>query len=203
VFVDLAHEKFQRAELGVFTKRFTDDCMGHRCAMHATGSEKLDACCQHGCDVDLWEQHAILSHADDIRRVLRADAPARWFHDEQEVDADARSGAYVRTVVHDGGCVFLAHDRRGCAIHRAGLERGWDFRVVKPGVCQLFPLTFTSDAIVISDDFDDYSCGHLTSAPTLYRVARASLGHVLGESLVAAMDAAEAAVTPRALPVVY
>ncbi len=204
MYVDLAHVKFRRAELGVFTKRITDDCMNHRCAMHATGTEKLDACCQHGCDVDLFEQHAILGHADDIRGVLRADVPPRWFDDaEPEVDPDARSGAFVRTVVHDGGCVFLAHDRRGCAIHRAALERGWEFRDVKPSICQLFPLTYTSDAIVISDDYADYSCAHLANAPTLYRVAREAISHVFGASLVAAMDAAEAAVAARTLPVLY
>jgi Fe-S-cluster containining protein len=186
----------------VFTRRIVADCMTHRCAMHAEGREHLEACCQHGCDVDLFERDAIHAHADDIRRVLHPDVrDAPWFHDETlEVDPDAPSGMFVRTRVHGSGCIFLQHDRRGCAIHRAGLEHGWDFRVVKPGVCQLFPLTYTSDAIVVSNDYEDYSCAHDATAPTLYRVTRDALASVFDEALVRAMDAAEARVASRRLP---
>ena len=90
-YVALDHPKFQRAELAVFTSRVVADCMSHRCAMVATGAEKLDACCQHGCDVDLYERRAIEQHADEIRRVLRADVRAlRWFDDDDpEPDPDA------------------------------------------------------------------------------------------------------------------
>jgi len=199
MYVELAHPKFLRAESGVFTHTITDDCMSHRCAMHATSSEKLDACCQHGCDVDLYERDKILAHAGDIRPVMRAPEP--WFAEERELDPDTPSGAFVRTLKHGGGCIFLAHDQRGCAIHRAALEHGWSWRDVKPAVCQLFPLTYTSDAIVISDDYVDYSCAHLASAPTLYRVAREALAHVFGDALVTAMDAAEARVLARRLPI--
>jgi Fe-S-cluster containining protein len=202
MYVELAHTKFIRAETGVFTKRIVDDCMSHQCSMHATGSPKLDACCQYGCDVDLFEMHAILAHADDIAAVLRPDAPPKWFNDANpEVDPDARSGMFVRTQKHDGGCVFLAQDKRGCAIHRAALEKGWSWRDVKPSVCQLFPLTYTSDAIVVSDDYVDYSCAYEPDSPTLYRVAREALAHTFGASLVAAMDAAEARVLARRLPI--
>jgi Fe-S-cluster containining protein len=203
MYVDLAHPKFKRAETGVFTHKIVDDCMSHRCAMHATGSEKLDACCQHGCDVDLHERDKILAHAGDIRAVMNVDGP--WFHDSLEMDPDTPSGAFVRTRKHDGVCIFLAVDgvgQRGCAIHRAAVEQGWSWRAIKPAVCQLFPLTYTSDAIVVSDDYADYSCAHLADAPTLYRVAREALAHVFGEPLVAAMDAAEARVLARRLSIV-
>ena len=193
MYVTLAHSRFPRAERAVFTRQIVADCMSHRCAMHETGAEKLDACCQHGCDVDLFERDAILARAGDIRGVLATDAP--WFDEEEpEVEPDAPSGTVVRTHVVGGGCVFLAHDRRGCAIHRAALQHGWDFRAVKPAVCQLFPLSYTHDAIVVADDYVDYSCAYLPDAPTLYQVTRDALAHVFGEPLVAAMDAAEAAV---------
>jgi Fe-S-cluster containining protein len=200
--VPLDHPRFRRAEVGVFVNRLVADCMSHRCAMHETGGEKLDACCQYGCDVDLFERDAILARADDIRPVLRDDARALpWFDErEPEEDPDTRSGIVVRTSVLGGGCIFLAHDRRGCAIHRAGLERGWDFRAVKPSVCQLFPLSYTSDEIVVSDDYVDYSCAYVPDAPTLYRVGRDALAYLFGEPLVRAMDAAEQRVLARRLP---
>jgi hypothetical protein len=198
MYSQLAHPKFTRVETAVFTSTITDDCMNHRCAMHAEGREKLDACCQYGCDVDLFERDKILAHADDIRAVMRAPEP--WFGDSLELDPDTPSGAFVRTRKHGDGCIFLAHEARGCAIHRAALENGWSWREVKPGVCQLFPLTYTTNAIVISDDYKDYSCAYLAGAPTLYRVAREALGQVFGAALVAAMDEAETAVRARRLP---
>jgi len=134
--------------------------------------------------------------------VLRADVQAmRWFDDDEpEADPDAPSGTFVRTEVTGGGCLFLAQDRRGCAIHRAALEGGWDYRPVKPLVCQLFPLSYTSDAIVVSDDFVEYSCANQPGAPTLYRVTRDALAFHFGDALVRACDAAEASVLGRRLP---
>ena len=200
--VELDHPRFRAAELAVFTKRVVADCMTHRCQMHATGTEKLDACCQYGCDVDLAERDAILARADAIRPVLRAEARTLpWFDEsEPEHDADMPSGTMVRTATFGDGCIFLAHDRRGCAIHRASIEQGWDFRGTKPAVCRLFPLTFGEGAILVSDDYPDYSCAYDAAAPTLYRVARDALGDLFGAPLVAAMDAAEARVLGRRLP---
>ena len=201
--VAIDHPRFPRAEVAIFTSRVVADCMSHRCTMHETGTVKLEACCQYGCDVDLFERQAIEARTADIRRVLRPEANAtRWFDDDEpEEDPDTRSGVVVRTEVLGGGCIFLAHDRRGCAIHRAALEQGWDFRAVKPSICQLFPLSYTSDTIVVSDDYPDYSCAYEPDAPTLYRVARDALAYHFGEPLVRALDAAEARVLGRRLPV--
>jgi Fe-S-cluster containining protein len=202
--VALDHPRFRSAWASIFTRRFVADCMAHRCTMVETHAEKLDACCQYGCDVDLQERAAIEAHAGEIRTLLRDDAKdARWFDPEETVDADYPSGRVVRTEVHDGGCIFLAHDRRGCAIHRAALAHGWKLRGVKPAICRLFPLSYEADAIMIAEEFPEYSCAH-TDGPTLYRVARDTLADVFDEALVAAMDAAEAQVlnaAPRRLPV--
>jgi hypothetical protein len=97
----------------------------------------------------------------------------------------------VRTRRHGEGCLFLSHNQRGCAIHRASIEGGWDFRGVKPHVCRLFPLSYESDAIVLSDDYPDYSCAGEAGAPSVYRVGRATLADVFGEGLVGALDRVE------------
>jgi len=202
--VTVDHPRFQYADRAIFLREVVGDCMTHQCTMVETHALKLDACCQYGCDVDLHERDAIESRAADIRPLLRADVAERpWFDPEVEVDPDYPSGAVVRTAVVDGGCLFLAHDRRGCAIHRASIEGGWDLRGVKPAICRLFPLSYEDDAIVIADEYPEYSCAHV-DGPSLYRITRSALGDIFGEALVVAMDDAEArvlAAAPRSLPI--
>jgi Fe-S-cluster containining protein len=193
--VALDHPRFKHAWRSIFTKRVVADCMTHACTMVASKQRKLDACCQYGADVDLHERDKILARKDELAALLRPDAAAApWFDDELEADADMPSGQVTRTMPFGDGCVFLAHDQRGCAIHRAATEHGWDFHGTKPHVCRLFPLSYTHDEIVISDDYSDYSCAYDPAAPTLYRVARDTLGAVFGHALVRALDRAEAQV---------
>ena len=202
--VPLDHPRFHAAEVAVFTRRVVADCMTHACAMQATHTEKLDACCQYGCDVDLHERDAILARAAMIRPVLAAEVrELPWFDEsEPEHDPDVPSGTVVRTAVHGGGCLFLSHDKRGCAIHRASIEQGWDFHGVKPSICRLFPLSYGEGMIVVSDDYVDYSCAYQDDAPTLYQVARDALSALFGPELVRAMDAAEERVRSRQLKVI-
>lgn len=205
-FVAIDHPRFRRVERAIFTRRIVADCMTHACRDRDPDRARLDACCQHGADVDLAERDAILAHADELKALLvpaARDVP--WFTVRAERDDDFPSGKIVRTRKLGAGCVFLAHDARGCAIHRASLEGGWDFRGTKPHVCRLFPLSFTSDELVISDDYPAYSCAYEPGAPTLYRHGRDTLADVFGAAIVTAMDAAERAVlatAPRRLPTV-
>lgn len=213
VYLPLAHERFLRVQRDVFTRRVVADCMTHACVQLADEGARLaharpllEACCQYGADVDVAERDAILTHADQLRGLLVAGAQtAPWFTTEVQIDPDYPSGRHVRTAVFkraDGetGCVFLAHDRRGCAIHRSALEGGWDFHQVKPHICRLFPMSYEGDAIVISDDYEDYDCADASGAPSLYRVARDTLAAVFGPALVAALDQVEAEVGPLAGP---
>jgi Fe-S-cluster containining protein len=201
----LDHPRFRTVDPAIFTKKLVGDCMTHACQFLVPHQhQKLDACCQYGCDVDLAERDAILAKADDIRPLLRADVANRpWFETEVEYDKDYPSGAVVRTEVVDDGCLFLRHDGRGCAIHRASIERGWDFRGVKPAICRLFPLSYEDDAIVIADEYEEYSCAHV-EGPTLYRISRDTLADIFGNELVSALDAAESQILgaqPKRLPV--
>ena len=205
--IQLDHPRFHQVWASIFIKKLTPDCMTHDCAMvdRTPHVHKLDACCQYGCDVDLIERDAILARQDTIRPLLRAEIRNNpLFETDVEEDPDYPSGKVVRTEVHDNGCIFLAHDLRGCAIHRASLEQGWDFRGVKPAICRLFPLSYEEDSIVIADEFNEYSCAHV-EGPSLYRISRDTIADVFGPELVTALDAAEAQVLgaqPKRLPVV-
>jgi Fe-S-cluster containining protein len=200
-YVPLDHARFRRADRNLFVRRIVADCMTHQCRMHVADTEHLDACCQYGADVDVGERDQILLHAAQIRTILRPEARnAPWFEGDERVDPDFPSGRHVRTRPFRGGCVFLHHDGRGCAIHRASFEAGWDFHGVKPHVCRLFPLSYDDQALLISDDYEDYSCAHIASSPTLYRNARDTLSALFGEPLVRAMDVAEALVVATITP---
>ena len=165
MYTALAHPRFTQVETRIFTSRVVVDCMNHACVDR--GVAKLDACCQYGCDVDLFERDRILARTAEIRAYLRDGARDQpWFDDELTPDIDTPSGQLTRTTLHDNRCVFLAHDRRGCAIHRASIENGWDMRGTKPHVCRLFPLSYTHDAIVVSEEYEDYSCAFVPDAPT-------------------------------------
>jgi Fe-S-cluster containining protein len=173
--------------------------MSHQCSLVKEDNRlKLDACCQYGADTDLGERDAILSHREQIAAILQPEASAKpWFTADETADADFASGAFVRTQPFGEGCIFLQHDQRGCAIHRASIEGGWDFRGVKPHVCRLFPLTYDSQSIILSDDYPDYDCAGIPSAPSVYRVSRDTLGDVFGPELIAALDAVEQQVVAR------
>ncbi len=201
--ISIDHDRFRRVDPELFMRRVVADCMNHSCRLMAEhGRVRLDACCQYGVDADAAERDAIEGRRAEIAALLRPEAAgAGWFGGET-VDADFPSGKTVRIQRFAGGCVFLAHDRRGCAIHRAALEGGWDFHGVKPAVCRLFPMTYEGDALVLSDDYVDYSCAHDPNAPTVYRATRATLAALFGDALVAVLDRAEAAVLHRPLRVI-
>ncbi len=185
----------------MFVRRVVADCMTHECSLVRHGDRPmLDACCQYGADVNVAERDRIQARAVEIARLLVPEAAAHpWFIGPEREDPDFPSGRHVRTARFGEGCVFLAHDRRGCAIHRAAIEGSWDMRGTKPHVCRLFPLSYDSEAIVLSDDYTDYSCAYDPDAPTLYQVGRDTLADIFGAPLVAAMDEAEKAVRETSL----
>ncbi|MEZ4398592.1 MAG: DUF3109 family protein [Kofleriaceae bacterium] len=210
VFVPLDHDRFHKVDRNIFVRRVVADCMTHQCVQvrndaGATHRPLLDACCQYGADVDLSERDGIMGKADQIRALLTPAAQAApWFAEEVYDDADFPTGHYVRTATHtrangETGCVFLDHAGRGCAIHRASLEGGWDFNGIKPHVCRLFPVTYDDDSLVVADDYVDYDCADAAGAPTLYRVARPTLVEVFGQPLVDALDRIEAEIDPAVL----
>ena len=190
----------------IFLFRFTADCMTHACLCKDEGDKPLtDACCQHGCDVDLYEKDAILARKAEIASVLKPEVqdPAKWF-DESEPEHDLiayPSGTCVRSAVVGTGCVFLQHDSRGCALHRAALEHNFPPPEIKPAVCRLYPLSYSDHTIWLSDDYYRYSCANDPSGPTVYKLLRPSLVTLFGRSLVRRLDALERSFLARRLPI--
>jgi hypothetical protein len=193
----------------MFSVTFTPDCMAHSCRCEDEGGRvRLDACCQHGADVNLHERDAILARAAEIEKVL--DEPfrdrKRWFDDSSpEEDPDVPSGVLIRTGTagadESSGCVFLQHGGRGCALHRAALENGFAPQAIKPQVCRLYPLAYGWGELGLSDDFARYSCANESGGPSVYRLMRGVLGDVFGVDLVIRLDRVERQVLGRRLPI--
>jgi len=200
--------RVRRVEEDVFLKRFAADCMTHACQCRDEGDRPLDdACCQHGADVDLFEKAAILGRQGDIAAILHPDFrdPAVWFDESDPYqDDEYPSGTAVRTgrrtPDESSGCVFLQHDQRGCALHRAALAGGFSPDEVKPVVCRLYPLAFGDGVLGLSDDFARYSCADDATGPTVYRLMRPTVGAIFGLGVVRQLDAVERRVMGRRLP---
>src|SRR5262245_8983578 len=97
-----------RVDTAIFTRSYFTHCM--RCTFCN------DWCCTHGVDVDEPNVERILARAPDLE-AFTGIAPSRWFEPAVSVDPEFPGGAYRRTRVEDGGCVFLDRRSRGCMLH--------------------------------------------------------------------------------------
>lgn len=163
----------------IFMRRYFAHCMS--CGFCA------DSCCAHGVDVDGRVEAALLAEAPAIERHTGVPV-ADWFRSEATPDADAPGGTLRRTAVRDGYCVFHAAAGRGCMLHSYALATGRDYHALKPMVSTLFPVTFGSGALVVSDELEDGSLRCAGDGPTAYEAARSELAYYFGESLVNELD---------------
>jgi hypothetical protein len=149
-----------------------------------------DDCCSFGVDID----------AENARRVAALPGlaetvglpPSEWFTDTLVADAEFPSGAYLRTQVRDGKCVFHRAGTRGCAIHAHCLAEGLDYHLYKPMVSTLFPLTFENGLLLASTEAVDGSLICSGHGPSLYDGAREELAYYFGGEFVAEIDAIRA-----------
>lgn len=196
----LNHPAFVSVDAEIFTKTFTPDCMAHACICREENDRpRNDACCRFGADVLLPEKAAILRRASEVAAVLKEPRrdPAGWFDEEDpEPDPDAPGGILLRTAtqvpgVETSGCVFLDHTgHRGCGLHRAALQFGFDPAEIKPAVCRLYPLSASRRRLRLSPDFDWYSCAG-DAGPSVYQLMRGELAALYGEDLVTELDRLE------------
>ena len=166
-------------DTAIFTRRYFGHCM--RCTFCA------DACCEHGVDVSITEQTRILARAHEIAERVSA-APSSWFEAGTTEDADFPGGAFTRTAVVNGHCVFLSRLTRGCVLHAMSLDSNSDYHLLKPMVSALFPVTFGRGVLYCSSELTNGSLICAGDGPTAYEMARAELRYYFGEDLVAELD---------------
>jgi hypothetical protein len=207
--ISIEHSRIRFIDPSLFSLTFVSDCCTHSCRCRDENDRlRDDACCQHGADLFPAEKLAILRRTAEIQSVLRPTHrdPARWF-DEREPgwDDDAQLDV-IRVATNDmddesSGCVFLEHaSGRGCGLHVAALKHGFDPAEIKPTVCRLYPLSVDGKRLVLSPDFDRYSCAN-GPGPSLYQVMRETLRQMFDDELIRILDDLEARLRTRRLRV--
>ena len=163
----------------IFRLRYFRRCMA--CAFCG------DQCCDHGVDIDVGNVRRLEALGPEFAAFVGSD-PAHWFTDEIIADREFPGGAHRRTRSVNGHCVFRASRGRGCRIHAFCLDKGLDYRSLKPLVSILFPVTFEHGVLMPSTELRDGTlvCGG--EGDTLYEGARAELAHFFGNDLVAELD---------------
>lgn len=147
-----------------------------------------DSCCQFGCDVDLDNATRLGGrHAAGLEAFLGISRDA-WLQKEVHADAELHSGAYQRTQVADGTCIFRRKDARGCGIHAYCYENGLDYHELKPTICWLFPICVDNAVLRPSSEIVDNSLICIDQGLTLYRSQRQELLYLFGPDLVAELD---------------
>lgn len=174
----------ERWDERIFTLSYFHDCMG--CTFCH------DTCCSYGCDIDR-ENVARLENEGAALAAFVGSPAQTWFRaDAWRNDNDAVGGAYTRTAVTNGACVFLNRKGRGCLIHSYALSSGRDPRILKPMVCSMFPVVVDHGLLRPSYELLEPDLICFGQGKTAYRSARDDIAHYFGMSMVAELDGAEA-----------
>jgi hypothetical protein len=208
--VAVEHSRVRFVDPSLFSLTFVSDCRTHSCRCRDENDRlRADACCQHGADLFPAEKLAILRRTAEIQSVLRPGNrdPARWFDErepgrDEELDLDVIRVATSDPDDESSGCVFLGHAAgRGCGLHVAALAHRFDPAEIKPSVCRLYPLSLDGKRLVLSPDFDRYSCANGGGA-SIYQVMRETLRQLFDDDLIRILDDLEARQATRRLRVI-
>lgn len=175
-----------RVDSEIFVRTHHGDCYNSNC---------IDDCCAYGVCVDSDNVARIEAYAPQLASFLGI-PPKEWFSGEWIEDTEFPGGAYKRTTVVNGACVFLNRKGRGCLLHAFCLRAGIDYHLLKPMLSSLFPATVEDELLRPSIEVADGSLICLGQGTSLYRGARASLGYFYGDALLSELDALERGSSP-------
>lgn len=149
-----------------------------------------DWCCSFGVDVEKRIYQNIMTHAAGLAPMIEL-SPEEWFEPEVEEDEGMPGGLVYRTVAHQGACVFLGRNTRGCLLHSYALKIGMDYHDLKPMVSALFPLSFDDKTLFPADEVTDQELVCTGQGESLYRGVRHELQYYFGTSFVEELDQLE------------
>lgn len=155
-----------------------------------------DECCSYGVDVDIENVNRLLAYADRLEAYAGINRE-RWFDAEVVCDSEYAGGAYRRTRVVDGKCIFLNREQNGCRIHSFCIDNLIDFHSLKPVVSCLFPVTFDRKILRPSEEVETAELVCLSDCGSLYEGVRNDLGFYFGEKFLSIMDSLSMATSAR------
>jgi hypothetical protein len=146
-----------------------------------------DMCCNYGVDIDIENYQRIQKFTEQLEDFTKI-KKENWFKDEIIEDDEFPGGAYLRTQVSEGKCVFWDKKNRGCMIHSFCNSIKMDFHLLKPIVSTLFPITFDNGLLHPSSEVDDNTLVCLNVGVSLYRGIRNDLLFYFGQEFIDELD---------------
>lgn len=175
-----------RVALSFFTRRYFTHCMS--CTFCN------DDCCRFGTDIGELEHERIMEYADELEARLGV-SRSEWLEGSPRPEPDLPGGVAYRTQVVDGLCVFHNRRGRGCLLHLFALERGIDYREIKPAMCWLFGAIVDLGLLRPAEEVLKRSIVCIGEGPTVYQAARDEVAYLFGPELIQELDAIERRVT--------
>ncbi|MDY6917039.1 MAG: DUF3109 family protein [Chloroflexota bacterium] len=178
--------RIREVDENVFTRTYLARCEHSLCD---------SLCCNYGCPVERGERDRILAHVGHLEPVVGCPV-GDWFEERVEDDPDYPTGQRENTRVYGGKCVFFDHVLGGCHLHRLATEMGLDVHWLKPMVCCLFPLTWESGRLVVSEFLDELPCRG--QGMSVFDAQKEELRYYFGDAFVAYLErVADQAVSRR------
>jgi Fe-S-cluster containining protein len=166
-------------DAAIYTVRYFSHCM--QCTFCN------DWCCDAGVQVDVENIDRIRQQENELKTLAHV-PEVRWFRGRAWKDEERPGGAYRRTNVIDGACVFLDRKGRGCLLHKYSLQAGLDYHELKPIICSLFPLTFAGGALLLAYEVRNKTLVCLNQGPTVFISLRSELQYFFGDAMVEELD---------------
>lgn len=170
--------RIEGVDENVFTRTY------HACCAHCVCDS---LCCSYGCPVEPDEMGRILAYAGRLEPAVGRPV-GEWFEEKAEGAPDLLAGQRHDTRVYNGKCVFFDCVLGGCHLHRLAVEMQLDVHWLKPMVCCLFPLTWESTRLVVSEFLDELPCRD--HGVSVFDAQKEDLGYFFGDDFVARLERA-------------
>jgi hypothetical protein len=133
----------------------------------------------------------IMRNADDIEKYTGIKRK-HWFNLKNKGwDYEYPGHYFTRITSHNGACVFLNRNGRGCMLHSYADEKDLDYHLFKPFFCSVFPVTYLDGVLVTPEEIDENTLVCLGEGLSLYSGARKALKYYFGSEMVEELDEIE------------
>lgn len=147
-----------------------------------------DQCCSFGADIDMINVDRIMKHKEDLEEFTGVKSKHWFYLNKRKWDHEYPGNEYTRISKRNNSCVFLNPKGRGCMLHSYAIEKGIDYRELKPFFCVVFPVTYYEGTLVVPDEVNEKTLACLGDGPDLYQGAREAIRYYFGDGIIEELD---------------